>query len=370
MRPLCALLAALLASAVSTAAAEPTPEQVAKDLKAAEQALEKLRGKTTSILDELGAAEDQVRALEDAAAGAEEQARAAQGRAVAAQREESAAQKSFEALVDALSPRLRARYQMGRTRRASLLFASRSMGDLLWRQRALESILAEDLSLLGKAKGALEQVQQKKAKFEELKKEQLARAEAAKAQRTAALARKEELTRLHASLLDEQDLRERTLDELQKQQEELNRLVGDLHGDGKASSFGRRKGKLPFPAAGLIEVAFGKVVNPMFNTVTFQKGIDLRAPEGTPVIAVGPGKVVHAGPFRGYGNLVIVDHGDGYHSLYAHLARIDAAVGTELDEGKPVGTVGETGSLKGPYLYFEIREKGKPVDPKGWLGAP
>ena len=72
----------------------------------------------------------------------------------------------------------------------------------------------------------------------------------------------------------------------------------------------------------------------------------------------------------GSGNLVILDHGDGYHSLYAHLGRMEAAVGTEVEEGQPVGEVGDTGSLKGSYLYFEVREKGKPVDPKSWLGAP
>jgi septal ring factor EnvC (AmiA/AmiB activator) len=126
---------------------------------------------------------------------------------------------------------------------------------------------------------------------------------------------------------------------------------------------------LPFPTDGHIEVGFGKVLNPKFNTVTSQNGLDLRAPEGSEVRAVGPGVIVHASPFRGYGNLVIVDHGEGYHTLYAHLSVISRTVGESVEAGQVIGRVGDTGSLKGAYLYFELRKKGKPIDPKDWLGA-
>jgi len=99
-----------------------------------------------------------------------------------------------------------------------------------------------------------------------------------------------------------------------------------------------------------------------------QNGVDVEAPAGAPVRAIAPGRVVHAGWFKGYGNLVIVDHGEGYHTLVAHLASMQTAMGEEVDAGTVLGTVGDSGSLKGPYLYFEIREKGRPVDPRPWLG--
>jgi septal ring factor EnvC (AmiA/AmiB activator) len=82
---------------------------------------------------------------------------------------------------------------------------------------------------------------------------------------------------------------------------------------------------------------------------------------------VAPGRVVHAGWFKGYGNLIIVDHGGGYHTLVAHLATMRTAMGEDVEAGEVLGTVGDSGSLKGPYLYFELREKGKPVDPRPWL---
>jgi septal ring factor EnvC (AmiA/AmiB activator) len=116
-----------------------------------------------------------------------------------------------------------------------------------------------------------------------------------------------------------------------------------------------------------VAVGFGKVLNPKFNTVTVQNGLDIEASPGAPVRAVAPGRVVHAGWFKGYGNLVIVDHGEGYHSLVAHLGSMRTAMGEDVEAGTVLGTVGDSGSLKGPYLYFELREKGRPVDPLPWL---
>jgi murein DD-endopeptidase MepM/ murein hydrolase activator NlpD len=127
-------------------------------------------------------------------------------------------------------------------------------------------------------------------------------------------------------------------------------------------------GRLLFPVpGGQIEARFGRAVDPRFGTVTLQRGIDVRAPEGAPVRAVHGGTVVHAGWFRGYGNLMIIDHGGGIFSLMAHLASLDRAVGDEVRRGDQLGTVGDTGSLKGSYLYFELRDGQKPFDPEPWL---
>ena len=109
------------------------------------------------------------------------------------------------------------------------------------------------------------------------------------------------------------------------------------------------------------------MVDPRFRTVTVQKGVDIAARRGEEVLAVAPGRVAHAGWFKGYGNLVIVDHGEGFHTLVAHLASMTSAAGEDVQTGSVLGTVGDTGSLKGAYLYFEIRENGKPLDPKSWL---
>ena len=123
------------------------------------------------------------------------------------------------------------------------------------------------------------------------------------------------------------------------------------------------------PSAGTVEVGFGPILNPRFHTVTLQKGIDVRVPEGSAVHAVWRGRVVFAGSFQGYGNLVILDHGDAFYTLYAHLKTIRPEVNEVVDQGELVGAVGATGSLKGPYLYFELRHHGEALDPARWLST-
>jgi septal ring factor EnvC (AmiA/AmiB activator) len=114
---------------------------------------------------------------------------------------------------------------------------------------------------------------------------------------------------------------------------------------------------------------FGRVVDAEFRTATFRKGIDFAAPAGETVRAVAPGAIRFAGWFRGYGRMVIVDHGEGWFTVCAHLDEIGVAVGDAVGTGQPLGTVGDTGSLAGPLLYFEIRKGSEPVDPTRWLAG-
>ena len=121
------------------------------------------------------------------------------------------------------------------------------------------------------------------------------------------------------------------------------------------------------PVEGPIVTSFGKYKHPTFNVYHFQSGIDIQAKEGSPIRAVYDGKVVYAGWFKGYGNIIIIDHGEGYYTLSAHALSLSKEVGTVVKSDEIVGVVGNTGSLKGPGLYFEIRHHGKPIDPAGWL---
>jgi murein DD-endopeptidase MepM/ murein hydrolase activator NlpD len=100
------------------------------------------------------------------------------------------------------------------------------------------------------------------------------------------------------------------------------------------------------------------------------QGIDIDAAAGAPVGASAPGTVITAGyNAGGYGNVVVIDHGDGFSSLYAHLSEIDVAVGDEVDPGQLVGAVGCTGTCSGDHLHFEIRINGEAVDPLDYLPA-
>jgi septal ring factor EnvC (AmiA/AmiB activator) len=131
--------------------------------------------------------------------------------------------------------------------------------------------------------------------------------------------------------------------------------------------FASLRGRLPWPTDGRVVSAFGAQVHPRFGTRTFRNGVDIEAGEGHDVTAVFGGHVVYTGWFKGYGNLIILDHENEYYTLYAHVADILVKEGDDVKQGQRIGTVGDTGSLEGPRLYFEVRFEGKPQNPEQWL---
>jgi septal ring factor EnvC (AmiA/AmiB activator) len=133
------------------------------------------------------------------------------------------------------------------------------------------------------------------------------------------------------------------------------------------AGFGTLRGRLPWPTEGKIVAAFGAQVHPRFGTRTYRNGVDIEAAQGTDVGAVFAGHVIYTGWFKGYGNLIILDHGNEYYTLYAHIAAIQVREGEDVRQAQRIGTVGDTGSLAGPRLYFEVRYQGKPQDPAEWL---
>jgi septal ring factor EnvC (AmiA/AmiB activator) len=140
--------------------------------------------------------------------------------------------------------------------------------------------------------------------------------------------------------------------------------VPDIQDDGR---FAQLKGRLPWPAQGSLTSGFGRQEHPRFHTVTFNRGIEIAAPQGKDIVAVAEGTAIFADWFKGYGRLIILDHGGGYFTLYAHASDILVKAGDGVQGGQVIGKVGDTGSLEGPQLYFELRHKGKPQDPVAWL---
>jgi murein DD-endopeptidase MepM/ murein hydrolase activator NlpD len=119
--------------------------------------------------------------------------------------------------------------------------------------------------------------------------------------------------------------------------------------------------RLIVPVVGTPTSGFGtRIVN---HAEQNHPGFDLAAATGTPVVAAAGGKVTHAGPGGTYGNLVIVRHGNGYETRYAHLSAVTVKVGDEVPAGQQVGNVGTTGYSTGPHLHFEVRHDGTPIDP-------
>lgn len=126
-------------------------------------------------------------------------------------------------------------------------------------------------------------------------------------------------------------------------------------------------GKLFRPARGPITSGYGYREHPIFGDARFHAGIDFGDPTGAPVFAGEAGRVVSAGWRGGYGNAIVIDHGGGLATLYAHLSRVSVSSGSRVTRGQTIGEVGSTGYSTGPHLHFEVRVNGEPRDPRGYL---
>jgi len=129
-----------------------------------------------------------------------------------------------------------------------------------------------------------------------------------------------------------------------------------------------KKGKLPWPIEGKVTTKFGLQRHPQFKTTTMNNGIEISPRKNYVIVrAIHPGKVVYSDYFQGYGNLIIVDHGMSYYSLYGHCSDILVKKGDLVKAEHPIALVGDIGSLEGDSVYFEIRFKTKPLNPLQWL---
>ena len=254
---------------------------------------------------------------------------------------------------------------------------------VLLQARDVETYASESKHLALLARGQDEVVAGYLASLDELRTAESAleskQTDLAEMARAASLKRRELETEARKNATMVQEIRrnratyEQTLKELSESAEELQRLMAKIISQEWVLPAAwvplyERKGKLPWPLDGRIITAFGFEKHPDFKTVVMNKGVEISpAKDKSLILSIHPGKVVYADYFQGYGNLLIIDHGMTYYTLYGHCAEFLAAVGDMVRAGQPVAVVGDTGSLKGECLYFEIRYKTKALDPLQWL---
>jgi len=176
-------------------------------------------------------------------------------------------------------------------------------------------------------------------------------------------------TRLLGEIRDDRELREGAIAELHSAADALGELVDSLQADEAPALLDVRKfrGLLDWPADGEISARFGTVVHPRFKTRVPHPGLDIEGDFSNSIRSVFDGRVLFSAWMRGYGLTAIVDHGHGVLSVYAHASVLLVEAGQTVQRGESLGRVGDTGSLHGPFLYFELRVDGEPVDPQGWL---
>ncbi len=280
-------------------------------------------------------------------------------------------------------------YKAGEIGNMRIFYSSESFPQMVENLRYMKSVIENDRRLfndynkkiaeLSKLKAALETDATRKERLKigiEQKKQEI---EGEKNKKSAYLVKVRQDKQAHLASLRELQANAGRLQAMVRKLEAISRKsytsrAGKTTAKGKAAplppvsgtGFGAQRGRLSLPVRGQVVSGFGRHKHPEFNSYTVSNGISISAPSGADIKAVYGGKVIFASYFKGYGNMVIVDHGDGFFSLYAHASRIAKRVGAEVSRNETIASVGDVDSPRGDMLYFEIRYQGRPVDPASW----
>jgi len=283
------------------------------------------------------------------------------------------AQQEVGSLREDLGIRLAALYRMGRLGYLRPLAAADSGQSFLAGLRVLTHLARRDAALLEHYETAVATLGEREQDLADRRKELAALAAESRKKETALLAARARRGALLAQLEETSQAAKVQVTRLEDKSERLAALLDLLEEKGRAlapgaASIRKYRGALDWPLKGRVVVPFGRIANPRFpKTFLRSSGWTLEAPPGTAVRAIFSGDVVYAQWLKGYGNLVVVDHGDGVFSLYGRLATGTIARGQRAAIGDTVGLLGESPEDDIAGLYFEIRDARASVDPALWL---
>jgi septal ring factor EnvC (AmiA/AmiB activator) len=272
-------------------------------------------------------------------------------------------------VAERLEKRLRALYVLGDGGAIRHLLGAETFEDLAYRRRLLTSLAENDALLAREHARITASVREKRAQLTAARDELVMLTAKIEEERAASSAARHERAELMKRVDDEKELLARSLRELLVEErtvrQELERITRTSvpPKSQKGARALLKRGGLLRPVAGSVLRAFGVVREAGTGASLTSNGVHLKAPLGTPVQAPADGRVAHTGWLRGYGRMVIVDHGDGVHTLYAHLQRETVEKGEIVTRGQTLGFVGDTESFDGAELYFELRKNGRPRDP-------
>ena len=375
----------LLLAALPVGAAAAVPAHSEADARKAEEQLEAVKAQIERVTREVSAeqverdrltrelrnAELSVGRARESLNDVRRQRAEGAARRAALASEQRARASELEANRVSLAGQLRAAYLIGRQEPLKLLLNQKDP-ELAGRMFAYYSyfgraragqihLIEDDVRRLAELDSELAAEDLKLAELETEQRAQLAELEQARERRTQVL----------ANLEAQSHTRAQNLERLHAQQSGLEKLVRELRAaidrfpvEGN-DAFTRLRGKLAWPVSGHLVARFGDA---RAGGVHWD-GVLVATQRGAPVKAVCPGRVIYADWLPGLGLLTIVDHGDGYLSLYGHNERLYKAVGEQVAAGDTIAAAGDSGGSPRPELYFEIRKGGKPVDPRPWFKA-
>ncbi len=293
------------------------------------------------------------------------------------------AEAAVEAARQAMNLTVTALYQRGQSEEQALYAAivetSQSPHEVLAATHYMKGVLLEDRADFDRFLALQHQVEVLSVEAEKRRDEARVARDQLAVERQRVETLRTEAVAARAAARAEEDREQELLAEVQSKKADFERELGLLQAESSAIGewlrsiqagqklAPRKKKTFKLPVTGPMSSRFGPRTHPIYGDTRVHTGVDFSVGSGVPIRAAGPGLVVWAGPRGGYGNLAIIDHGNGLATLYAHQSRIDVAVGQRMAVGQVVGAVGSTGMSTGPHLHFETRELGTPVDPLYYL---
>lgn len=355
------------------ASALPTWADQLGDAVQQQQSLSNQTNQARNKLKDLTYVEDEIKAelvdLENRLAAAQTQLNQrhaafvqAQEQVAAAQNELELKQKELEDRQEAMGKRAKAIYESGQMSYFEMLFQATSLGDFITRMEYFSMLLENDRKLLQDIQIQKEQINQKMIELQK-KRDQAVQLEA-----QAAAAKKElDQVKTQQQIALEKNLKEQHLaieyiERLEAEANTWNEKIRQL----QAARVGGVSGSISaWPLEGNYRISspYGWRTHPVTQKQSLHTGVDIPASSGTSIAAAGDGVVIVAGWNDAYGNMIIIDHGQGLSTLYGHQSALNVTEGQEVKAGQVIGYVGSTGWSTGPHLHFEIRENGNSTDP-------
>ncbi|MBF0330129.1 MAG: peptidoglycan DD-metalloendopeptidase family protein [Nitrospirae bacterium] len=364
-------------------------KQIQKDLQTQRKKLESANRMERSVLEELRKTTSELNNIEEQLSAQRKKTKKIQAAIIAVQEDIEANKKGIQTQADYLKKRLRALQRLHKSNDALLVIISGlDEAKTLRITKYFNDISRHDRKIIEKYQETVRVLDDKQEKLKRLSSELKSEEKKLSAMEESLKHKKAERETLLVSVRKEKKSYQQMIRELQESSQKLLRIIQDSEQHEKEtkkkrtkkvkpgvkeeepeddSTFGRLKGRLPWPANGTVAIQYGTQMDPLFNLPVFRSGIHIKAAHGSTVKAVAEGKVVFAEEFKGYGQLVIISHGGNYHTLYGNLARIFSSKGAIIKENETLGSVGESTTLGTSGLYFELRYKGKPLDPRQWL---
>ena len=278
-------------------------------------------------------------------------------------------QVKIDELSRLMSERLVDMYKYGESGRMRTLFASRSVLEAVEDAYLLKLMNDRDEDILSQLHSKVQNMDLSRRTMDDHQTRLREKSEAVQEQRDKYSQTIKDTNRFITSLRRQKELAEKAAKEAEEAQKAAGIMIAELQRK-RARSFIPATGqgsKFDWPLRGVISSPFGNRIHPILKRKILHAGIDVVASNGTPVKTAAPGEVIYNGWLRGYGRVVVVDHGRGFSTLYPHLSASLVQEGQVVKAGAVIARVGKTGNVTGYHLHFEVRQYGTPVNPIKYL---